>query len=246
MTGLPEGLAAGSRPCPGCDAPMAIGSFEHRAQGRVQVDLCLECRAIWFDAYESAQLAPAAILTLFRIVQAARDRPARPLGATLHCAACRQPLELTHDIQHTTRFTYWRCAQGHGRFTPFLQFLREKEFVRDLTPAELTRLSATVRQVRCTSCGAAVDIARDAACAYCGAPLAILDADAVTRALERLQQAAAPAPARRAPDAGRILDALRGSTTRSAGTGMLFPSTDSSSLVDLVSDVLDFVIPGDS
>jgi len=244
MTGLPEGLAAGSRPCPGCDAPMAIGSFEHRAQGRVQVDLCLDCRAIWFDAYESAQLAPAAILALFRIVQAARDRPARARGTTLHCAACRHPLELTHDIQHTTRFTYWRCEQGHGRFTPFLQFLREKEFVRDLTPAELGRLSASVRQVRCTSCGAAVDIARDAACAYCGAPLAILDADAVTRALARLQQAAAPA--RPAPDAGRILDALVATAPRSAGRGMLSPSPSAAGLVDLVSDVLDFVIPGDS
>lgn len=245
MTRLPEGLAAGSRPCPGCDLPMAVGSFEHRAQGRVQVDLCLDCRAIWFDEYESAQLAPAAILALFRIVQSARDRPARAIGTT-HCAACRHPLQLTHDIQHTTRFTYWRCAEGHGRFTPFLQFLREKEFVRDLTPAEVGRLSATVRQVRCTSCGAAVDIAHDAACAYCGAPLAILDADAVARALARLQEAAASPPARPAPDTRRVLDAVTGATPGSPGTGMLFASTSGSSLVDLVSDVLDFVIPGDS
>lgn len=246
MSELPEGLRAGARPCPGCASPMAAGDFEHRAQGRVQVDLCLDCRAIWFDAYESAQLAPSAILVLFRIVQAVRDRPARTLGTRLPCPACHDALALTHDIQHTTRFTYWRCEAGHGRFTPFLQFLREKEFVRGLTPAEVSRLSATIRQVRCTSCGAAVDIAHDAACPYCGAPLAILDADAVARTLERLQQASTPAtPARPAPDAARILEALAATRPRSAGTRMLSTPASAGGLVDLVADVLDFVIPGD-
>jgi hypothetical protein len=246
MSGLPGGLRAGGRRCAGCDAQMSIGDFEHRAQGIVQVELCLDCRAIWFDAFESAQLAPASILALFRIVQAARERPARAIASTPHCPACRAALEVTHDIQHTTRFTYWRCGQGHGRFTPFVQFLREKEFVRGLTPAEVSRLSATIRQVRCTSCGAAVDIAHDAACPYCGAPLAILDADAVARTLERLQQSAT-APPRTAPDAARILEALAGTGRRRAesGTGMLSAPAPAGGLVDLVADVLDFVIPGD-
>jgi hypothetical protein len=35
------------------------------------------------------------------------------------------------------RFSYWRCPDEHGRLTPFFQFLREKQFVRSLTPAEL-------------------------------------------------------------------------------------------------------------
>jgi hypothetical protein len=244
MTGVFEGLRAGGRHCPGCGAGMSIGEFEHRSQGRVQVELCLDCRAIWFDAFESAQLAPGAILALFRIVQAARERTAHAMGSTPHCPACSHELELTHDIQHTTRFTYWRCTQGHGRFTPFLQFLREKEFVRGLTPVEVTRLAATIGQVRCTSCGAAVDIAHDAACPYCGAPLAILDTEAVARTLQRLQgtQAALP-PARPAPDAARILEALAGARAPRA-QGMLSTSASAGGLVDLVADVLDLVIPG--
>jgi len=243
MTGLPEGLRAGGRPCPGCQAPMAIGEFEHRAQGRVQVELCLDCRAIWFDAYESAQLAATAILALFRVVQAARERAAHPIGGSPRCPACRGVMAITHDIQHTTRFTYWRCNAGHGRFTPFVQFLREKEFVRGLTPAEVTRLAATVGQVRCTSCGAAVDIARDPACPYCAAPISILDTDAVARTLERLQRASVP-PAKAVPDAARILDALTQGKRRSQG--MLSAPAPTGGLVDLVADVLDFVIPGDS
>ena len=244
MTGLPGGLRAGGRRCPSCDAQMAVGDFEHRAEGRLQLEFCLDCRGIWFDAYESAQLAPAAILALFRIVQSARELPARPVGSTLHCPACHDALRLTHDIQHTTRFTYWRCDAGHGRFTPFLQFLREKEFVRELSPAEASRLSATVAQVRCTSCGGAVDIARDAACPYCGAALAILDADAVQRALERLQRASAPP--RPAPDAARVLDALVASTPPGFGSRMLSTPGTPGGLVDLVADVLDFIIPGDA
>jgi len=105
---------------------------------------------------------------------------------------------LTHDLEHTTRFTYYRCDAGHGRFTPFVQFLREKEFVRSLTPAEVERLRVTVREVRCTACGGAIDLGRDAACPYCGSPIALLDADAMQRTLARLEEEARQAP--RQPD----------------------------------------------
>src|SRR5206468_7256357 len=132
------------------------GDFEHRAEGQVRLELCLDCRGIWFDAYESPQLSPAAVASLFHIVQSVEERPARALATTLHCPACHDPLVLTQDLQHTTHFTYWRCAAGDGRFTPFLQFLREKEFMRGLTPAQLARVGATLGQVRCKSCGGAI------------------------------------------------------------------------------------------
>jgi len=78
------------------------------------------------------------------------------------------------------------CPEWHGRFITFLQFLREKQFVRSLSHAEVARLRATVAQVRCSSCGAPVDIEKGAACEYCHAPLAILDAGAVKRTLDEL------------------------------------------------------------
>jgi hypothetical protein len=168
---------------------MQVGEFDNRADGRTAIEACVDCRGLWFDAYESAQLAPRGVIELFRVVHAARDRPARPLGSVLHCPECHEPLALTHDIQHTTRFIYYRCRGDHGRFTPFVQFLREKEFVRSLSPAEVARLAVTVKQVRCTSCGAAIDLANDPACRYCGAPIEILDADAIGHALARLEPA---------------------------------------------------------
>jgi endogenous inhibitor of DNA gyrase (YacG/DUF329 family) len=109
--------------------------------------------------------------------------------ALLPCPRCTTPLSFTQDLQHTTRFTYYRCRYGHGRFTPFVQFLREKNFIRALDPKELERLRAVVTTVRCVSCGAPVPLERSAVCPYCGAPVMLLDPDAVQHALDRLDAA---------------------------------------------------------
>ena len=174
--------------CPGCGAPMQRRSFGRKPLGELDLDLCFDCHALWFDAHESAQLTPGAVITLFRLIHEHDGTPGRPAGDRMPCPRCRTRLALTHDLQRTQRIVYHRCPQGHGRFTSFLQFLREKEFVRDLTVAEIERLRATVTQVRCSSCGAPVDIAREARCGYCHAPLAILDAAAVEVALESLAE----------------------------------------------------------
>lgn len=162
-----------------------------RTFGEETVDACLTCQAFWFDAFESTQLAPGATLALFDVVRKAAAAPSRPLPARLPCPRCTAPLELTHDLQRTTRFLYYRCAAGHGRFTPFLQFLREKDFIRAPSPAELERLKASIRVIRCSSCGAPVDLERDAACPYCHSPIAILDPGAVAETVRALQAAEA-------------------------------------------------------
>lgn len=157
--------------------------------GAVTIDLCVACHAFWFDAFESLQLAPGATLALFDVIRKAGPGERRALPAGLPCPRCTQPLQLTHDLQHTTRFFYYRCEYNHGRFTPFLQFLREKDFVRAPSPAELARIKATIRIIRCSSCGAPVDLTKDAACPYCRAPIAILDPDAVTAQVHALHDA---------------------------------------------------------
>ena len=172
--------------CPGCDAPMQRRAFPRKPVGDVELDFCFACHGVWFDAFESAQLTPGAVIHLFREIHEHDGTPGRPARDRMPCPRCRVPLKLTHDVQRTQRIVYHRCEQGHGRFSSFLQFLREKQFVRDLNLAEIDRLRATVRQVRCSGCGAPVDVQRDARCAYCRAPLAILDADAVGRTLQSL------------------------------------------------------------
>ena len=162
--------------------------FARRPHGTLELDLCFECHCMWLDQYEASQLTPGAVLQLFRMIHERGTEQARPVAANAKCPVCRGDLLHTHDFQGSNRITYHRCPQWHGRLTTFFQFLREKHFVRNLTPAEIEGLRVTMKQVRCSSCGGAIDIARDAACGYCRAPLAILDADAVERTLRQLSE----------------------------------------------------------
>jgi hypothetical protein len=167
---------------------MSRREFDGRLATRVELEICLDCHSIWFDALESTRLTPGAIIELFRLIHDERNRPFRPLGDAMRCPACRGTLQFTHDIERSGPVTYYRCVAGHGRLTTYMQFLREKSFVRSPSKEELDRLRSLVRQVRCSSCGGPVDLVRDAACPYCHAPIAILDPDAVRDTLAQLQQ----------------------------------------------------------
>ena len=82
--------------------------------GEETVDCCATCQALWFDAFESVQLTPGATLALFDTIRKSTPATVRALPSRLPCPRCTLPLEITHDLQHTTRFTYYRCAAGHG------------------------------------------------------------------------------------------------------------------------------------
>ena len=168
---------------------MTTQRLERRPLGEASIDLCSPCRALWFDGYESLQLTPGATLALLKTIHDAERENALPLAARLACPRCSSALALTRDLARTTRFSYYRCPRGHGRFTPFMQFLLEKSFVRPLPPAEIERLRRAVGTVRCNGCGAAIDLADDAACPYCRAPIAVLDPDALARTVEALSAA---------------------------------------------------------
>jgi phage FluMu protein Com len=184
---------------------MASLDLDRKPSGKLTVDLCGDCQAIWFDSFESAQLTPGATLDLFRAVHTTQPEAPRTLSSQLPCPRCETLLALTQDLQHTTRLTYYRCRYGHGRFTPFFQFLREKNFVRPLDSSELERLKASVRTIRCASCGAPVDIERSTVCRYCQAPIVALDPDAVEKALHELDAAERQ---RVTPDPDRIGDSI--------------------------------------
>jgi hypothetical protein len=200
----------------------------------VEIDICFPCQAIWFDQYESAQLTPGAVLDLFREIHENAVAP-RPPADSPGCPVCGKTLSVTQDLQRTNRITYSRCIYGHGRFTTFFQFLREKNFVRTLTSREVARLQAHVTQVRCSSCGAPVDLVHDAQCSFCHAPISILDADAVKRTMEELTE---EEQRRRPVDAKAAVDALfagrryERKIARIEGAGM----------VDLVGEALDFLM----
>ena len=156
---------------------------------RLAIDLCRACQGFWFDTREHLQLSAAAILQLFEIIHDARGSRT-PLPTRLPCPRCGLRLLLTDDRQRATTFRYWRCAREHGRYITFVDFLREKDFVRELDPAQLVALKAQVRSVACSSCGAPIDLARDTVCSHCHAPLAMLDVERVGRVVDELRQTA--------------------------------------------------------
>jgi len=165
---------------------MKAVELERRPSGTLVVDRCDDCQVLWFDPMESPQLSPAATLELFREINEARPDVRRTLPQSMNCPRCDSLLALTQDLQHTTRFSYYRCARGHGRLTPFFQFLREKNFIRPIPPEELERLKSLVKIVRCSSCGAPIDLTKSTACEFCRAPISILDPEAASLAVREL------------------------------------------------------------
>jgi hypothetical protein len=168
---------------------MASRPLEGKYGQPLALDLCFPCSALWFDGYESLLLAPGAILTLFTLIHEHRgEQQARALARPA-CPRCHVGLVETHDRQRHVAFRYWRCPDEHGRLTTFVEFLREKDFVRPLAPAEHAELKARVRTVRCDGCGAPVDLERGSTCAYCRAPVSTLDPANVERVVRELEAA---------------------------------------------------------
>ena len=196
--------------------PLEVGG---RSGSRLDIDLCPACRAIWFDRYEDLQMSPAGTLKVFGIISEQSGASTTPLTGALRCPRCQVRLLLTHDIQRATPFRYWRCDDGHGRLMAYIDFLREKDFVRPLTPQQLDELRQNVQTINCSNCGAAIDLAKDSVCAHCGSAVSMLDLQQMARTIGHLQTAAggqAPAdvkpavpPLQGPTDIGALMQALK-------------------------------------
>ncbi len=167
----------------------------------VVIDLCHACQSFWFDARESLSLTPGSTLSLFRLIGEAIGRPADSRADLAKCPRCQSRLRRTHDRQRATRFEYLSCPHGHGRLTTFFDFLREKNFIRPLTPEQIAELRRNIQIVNCSNCGGPVDVTTGAACSHCGSPLSMLDMQQagalvaqLRRADERTRQPVDPAP----------------------------------------------------
>lgn len=211
---------------------MVSEALEGHLGATVQVDSCRACQAFWFDRYESLQLSPRATLKLFRLIgeAAAKGRP--PHWAQATCPHCGIRLLRTHDLQRNTPFEYWRCGRGHGRLISFYNFLREKDFIRPLSPAQMAELKRRLDSINCSNCGAPIDLATHSSCTHCGTPLSILDVGQAERLIAQLQQAdrppsaphaspvAAPAPSAPQP-ADEIASLMRSMAEQDAGADSL-------------------------
>jgi DNA-directed RNA polymerase subunit RPC12/RpoP len=185
--------------CPGCAAAMTALTLDGHMGTKVDLDLCAPCQVIWFDHLESLRLAPAGVLRLFRVIADGTPRSSAPLAHPLKCPRCELRLLITHDRQRNTPFQYWRCAREHGRLTTFFDFLREKDFVRPLSPQQLAELRENVQMINCSNCGAPIDLTAASACPHCGTPISMIDLKQIEAMTEHL---------RRAVEASRTVDPM--------------------------------------
>ena len=155
----------------------------------IAVDLCVPCQSAWFDARENLQLTPGATLAMFRLIGERVTRPAPQDRDLAKCPRCNAQLRRTQDMQRTTRFEYFRCPNDHGRLITFFDFLKEKDFVRPLTPQQIAELRKNVQFINCSNCGAPVDLAKGSDCAHCGSPLSMLDMQQAERLVTQLREA---------------------------------------------------------
>ena len=180
-----------SKHCTNCSSKMALYSLPGHYDSTVDIDVCMACNAIWFDQFESIQLSPDGTVALFQLIHqggGTGSGASIKFSEGLRCVTCGDGMKLTNDQVKGTRFSYQACSKGHGRFTTFYNFLAEKQFVRELTKAERAKLAATVQQLRCSGCGAAVNIGKVDACEYCRAPMSVFDRDAAKKAIDHYLQ----------------------------------------------------------
>jgi Zn-finger nucleic acid-binding protein len=166
---------------------------QHQLDGHlgrtIEVDLCEPCQSLWFDGKENLQLTPGATLTLFRAIGEHVRKPEPHDAELVKCPKCKARLRRTQDQQRNTRFSYFRCPNEHGRLTTFFDFLKEKDFIRPLTPQQIAELRKNVQIVNCSNCGGPIDLAKGSACAHCGSPLSMLDMNQAERLVAQLKAA---------------------------------------------------------
>ena len=166
---------------------------EHSLDGvhgrSVAIDLCEPCQSLWFDGRESLQLSPAATLSLFRIIGERAARPQLRDADAAKCPRCKGRLRRTQDMQRATRFEYFKCPNEHGRLISFFEFLKEKDFIKPLTPQQIAELRQAVQMVNCSNCGAPIDLAKSSACAHCQSALSMLDMKQAEKVVEQLRSA---------------------------------------------------------
>jgi Zn-finger nucleic acid-binding protein len=165
--------------------------LEGRRGTKIDIDLCADCRGIWFDTNENLRLSPGSTLKLFTIM-AEPGSAGRPLPQTMKCPRCSARLALTHNMQRSTRFQYWQCPQRHGHLITFQEFLKEKDFIRPLTAQQIAELRQNVQTVNCSNCGGPIDLANESVCPHCGAALSMLDMKQMSQMVADLKKAEQP------------------------------------------------------
>lgn len=170
---------------------MAHLSLAGHAGSPVVVDHCGVCRLVWFDPFESVQLAGLGWIALLRELQQQQQQaggaqpppgpPGSP-GTAAACPVCRAALKAVHNSTRFGRFPALECPRCRGHLHSHSGLLAERGLVRPLLPPERLALLEERRTLCCLNCGAP-SAGRGEDCDYCGSPLVMLDLPRLAHAL---------------------------------------------------------------
>jgi Transcription factor zinc-finger len=167
--------------CTSCQQPLRLIALEGHYTHKVEVDVCLHCHLVWFDALESVRLSGLGWVQLIRQMIASPALNA-PLAPRLGCVRCQSPLKVVRNLTRFGRTAAQECPQGHGQYQGYSLLLAERGLVRPIYPHDRQALREQGRALGCLNCGA--QVANDAqSCSYCDSPLVMVDVPRLTAAL---------------------------------------------------------------
>jgi hypothetical protein len=148
---------------------------------KAEVDVCMHCHLVWFDALESVRLSGLGWVQLIRQMIASPALNA-PLAPQLACVRCQSPLKAVRNLTRFGHTAAQECPHDHGHYQGYGLLLAERGLVRPVYPHDRQALRAQGRSLSCLNCGAQVqDTAKD--CSYCSSPLVLVDVPRLTAAL---------------------------------------------------------------
>jgi len=149
----------------------------------LELDLCAPCHLVWFDSIEAAQLAGPSLLALVGEMAAAQTLAHTALRPQLPCLRCRGPLRTVHNPSRFGASLQLECAQRHGAWQSFAQFLQQKGLVRPMSSADRHRALQRDGALHCVNCGGSVGQA-DMQCPWCTSVPAVVDVARLALALD--------------------------------------------------------------
>jgi ribosomal protein S26 len=115
--------------------------------------------------------------------QTLAHQPLRHSPAYPACPRCNGPVRVVHNQTRWGKSQQLECAQRHGAYQSFAQFLSEKGLLRPMGPADRQRALQRDGALHCVNCGGAVGQA-DTTCSWCRSVPSVFDVARLAQALD--------------------------------------------------------------
>jgi len=143
--------------------------------------------------FESLQLSAGSTLKLMNFI-GEHSTPGKPSCRTRSTVRGAHGLRLAHDMAAKHAVHVLAMRDRRRSFISFLEFLKEKNFLHPLSPAQIEELRQNVQFVNCSNCGASINLESNLPCSLLHSPISMLDMKAAAAYAEQLKQAAEPKP----------------------------------------------------